>query len=449
MYNRDSFAKMAISPEEVLTNLHECCILTNHDETFCLDYQINGYAYLNSISKPIKWLLVKQENVFNGYTIHPVNDLSKALTYSEFKNAALVLPFDKKLSTQYWGVSHNDTLYPVIEVDKELDLDRLPQKLGSKARLVKRIPLEQNLQSNNQLATTKSGKIIPENLFYGQSKDINDNNYPIRTTKVEIPVSVISEFKNNKELNDEPSSKFYQANLTLLKSKEQNVIQASQLLRQKKRPEKNRRLPDDDDQQLQKITNFKASQNKTLKEERQRKIVNAKINELQKTLDKEANNWIRAYEKATGTSFQSDVKIINKLDKTMSVRRRIDQQNHRNGYQLSNKNDSENLNTDTDSIIRIPSQIIADNRPLESDLAITGVTKQQQINNNRNDQNQDYFEETVVRPSVLVNRVLAVNNNLDHEIKYMSETMRQDQELAKVNINVERDDQDEIFRVVL
>ena len=120
------------------------------------------------------------------------------------------------------------------------------------------------------------------------------------------------------------------------------------------------------------------------------------------------------------------------------LRRRIDQQNHRNGYQLSNNlKDFENLKTDTDSIIRIPSQIIADNRPLESDLAITGVTK------------QDYFEETVVRPSVLVNRVLAVNNNLDHGMKYMSETVRQDQELAKVNINVERDDQDEIFRVVL
>ena len=96
-------------------NVHDTCILTTRDESLALDYKPNGYAFLNTTSKAVRWILIKQSHFPNAFSIRPANNINMCLTYSEFKNAALVLPLNQNLATQYWGISHYDTLYHTIQ----------------------------------------------------------------------------------------------------------------------------------------------------------------------------------------------------------------------------------------------------------------------------------------------------------------------------------------------
>lgn len=150
--------------------IYDTCVLLNKKRTLGLDYEPNGYAFLNYGDKSPKWVFIKSKTFPQAYSIRPANNIELALTFDEKRNAATVKPAQVNSSAnQFWTITDRDNLKSVIDNESELNLDILSQNAGAKAYLHKPSPgyMTPDEDSDNE---TLYGKSVSTVDFVGGKK---------------------------------------------------------------------------------------------------------------------------------------------------------------------------------------------------------------------------------------------------------------------------------------
>jgi len=304
------------------------------------------------MGKAPRWILIKQETFPNAFSIRPENNINMCLTYSEFKNAALVLPINQNLATQYWGISHYDTLYSILDVEKELDIDRLEQKIGQKANLVKRSygnfseESISNVDLDYESIDKQASEIEKQTVISAVSKATSrpvknrdpsitsieafDDTYEKAIAKslkeTEDLINRISVKQKSKVFIPKTNQEFFAedvdvrgrtATVTILKnrSRSNSLTESRRVVRSRSRSRSRSSSPS--------LMPSLSPNQKFKSQKRREKILKQKLTELQNNLDQEAQNWIKAYEKVSGVKYKDDIRHLNKIEKSLAVEEKL------------------------------------------------------------------------------------------------------------------------------